>query len=145
LEPIPAAEHPAAEDPGPAGLTAGDEGDHAREMANLVKVLQEKRAPKEVQPAMTRATPRLETNQNLLPYYPTALRKQRLEGVVQLRVWVSDQGRVDKLTVVGSSGHGLLDQAAVDAVRHWRFVPARLGEIAVADVIDVPVPFRLDK
>jgi periplasmic protein TonB len=60
-------------------------------------------------------------------------------------VWVSDEGRVDKLAVVGSSGHGLLDQAAVDAVRHWRFVPARRGELAVADVVDVPVPFRLDK
>jgi protein TonB len=114
-------------------------------MEDLVKGLQEKRAPKPVQSAMTRATPRLEKNQNMLPYYPTAARAQRWQGVVKLQVSVSATGMVEKIVVVGSSGHGILDQAAAEAVSHWRFVPARRGEVAVADVVEVPIPFHLDK
>jgi TonB family protein len=41
--------------------------------------------------------------------------------------------------------HGLdpaLDQCALDAVRHWKFVPARLNGIAIATPIDVEVHFQ---
>jgi protein TonB len=144
-EPSPAAEAPAPDVFGADGSSSGEEGGHARAMEALVKGLQEKRVPKPVESAMTRATPRLEKNQNMLPYYPTAARMQRWQGVVKLQVSVSATGLVERVAVVGSSGHSVLDQAATEAVSHWRFVPARRGEVAVADVVEVPVPFHLDK
>jgi protein TonB len=42
-----------------------------------------------------------------------------------------------------SSGYDILDQAAVAAVRAWRFVPARLGGAAIEAWVRVPVAFRL--
>ena len=42
-----------------------------------------------------------------------------------LRVLVDDEGRTKAIEVNTSSGHEMLDQAAIAAIRKWRFVPAR--------------------
>ncbi|ASJ23956.1 TonB_C domain containing protein [Laribacter hongkongensis] len=44
-----------------------------------------------------------------------------------------------------SSGFARLDQAAVTAVRQWRFAPARHGDVPVAAWARVPIRFRLDE
>ena len=43
-----------------------------------------------------------------------------------------------------SSGSQRLDDAALAAVRRWRFVPARTGERTVAGIALVPIHFQLD-
>jgi protein TonB len=77
------------------------------------------------------------------PDYPLTARKQGLEGIVKLRVTVAADGRVTSVTVVQSSGHPILDNAARNGVSRWRFSPARRANGAIASVVDVPIEFKL--
>lgn len=81
--------------------------------------------------------------ENRPPEYPFAARRRGLEGRVLLRVEVDRAGAVERVTVTGSSGHGLLDEAARRAVGEWRFLPAMVAGEAVSGAVDVPVSFRL--
>ena len=65
----------------------------------------------------------------------------RVEGVVILDVIIDDHGTVTSTRVLKSVA--LLDQAAIDAVRQWRFTPARLNGEAIPIVMTVTVSFRL--
>ncbi|QID17047.1 energy transducer TonB [Nitrogeniibacter mangrovi] len=80
---------------------------------------------------------------NPKPVYPLAARRRGLEGRVVLRVRVSVEGRPVSTAVAHSSGHDLLDGAAVDAVRQWRFVPAHRGSEPVEAFALVPIRFSL--
>jgi protein TonB len=62
---------------------------------------------------------------------------------VVLEVLVSTQGQVSELLVSTSSGHRLLDEAALQAVKGWRFEPGQRGGVAMAMNILVPVRFDL--
>jgi protein TonB len=79
------------------------------------------------------------------PAYPSISRRQREEGRVLLRVRVGADGRAESVEIAGSSGHERLDHAALDAVRRWRFLPARRGADAVAAYVNVPIAFTLDR
>ena len=57
---------------------------------------------------------------------------------------VGVDGRCHEASIRYSSGHELLDAAARDSVRRWRFVPARRGDTPVDSWVEVPVTFRLD-
>lgn len=59
------------------------------------------------------------------PKYPSSARNQGIEGVVAVKMLVGSDGRVEDATVVGSSGNGELDAAAINAVYKWRFSPAK--------------------
>ena len=78
------------------------------------------------------------------PEYPPLARRRGLEGTVFLSVAVCAEGRPTQLEVRTTSGSAHLDRAALDAVRRWRFVPARAGGQAVASRIVVPIVFRLE-
>lgn len=80
---------------------------------------------------------------NPRPLYPLTSRQRKEEGLVVLSVRVSKEGLPGGIQVVQSSGHALLDQAAVRAVSQWRFTPARLGQQPVASQIEIPVRFKL--
>jgi protein TonB len=77
------------------------------------------------------------------PRYPELARRRGEQGRVMLRVSVSADGKPIEVGVAQSSGHETLDQAAVTAVKQWRFVPASQGGRPVAAVAEVPVTFRL--
>jgi protein TonB len=77
------------------------------------------------------------------PPYPPRARALRIQGTTLLTVLVADDGRVTQVVVKESAGHPDLDQAAVDAVRQWRFEPARRGSDAVSMWVELPVDFRL--
>jgi protein TonB len=79
------------------------------------------------------------------PAYPPAARRAREQGRVLLRVLVSADGRAITVEVAQGSGSALLDEAAVDAVRRWRFVPARRGDVAVQAHVQVPIVFSLTR
>ncbi len=82
---------------------------------------------------------------NPRPAYPPVARKMGMEGTVMLKVLVSREGHVLQLEVARSSGYDVLDKAAGEAVRSWRFVPAKRGETAVDEWVQVPLAFRLSR
>ena len=77
------------------------------------------------------------------PSYPSSARRLGVQGTTLLRVHVLDDGRVAEVDVEQSAGHPDLDSAAADAVRRWRFEPARRGTQPVAMWVRLPVEFRL--
>jgi len=78
------------------------------------------------------------------PDYPRRARRLRLEGEVLIRTRVLPNGKSDQLKLERSSGHRLLDEAAVKAVRKWRFRPARRGDEQIISWVEIPVRFRLE-
>ena len=81
---------------------------------------------------------------NPAPTYPALSRRLGEEGRVLLLVRVTPQGVPDGVEVRESSGFARLDEAALAAVRQWRFVPARRGNEAIAASVLVPIIFRRD-
>jgi protein TonB len=77
------------------------------------------------------------------PAYPAAPRRLGIQGTVLLRVHVLADGRIGDILVERSAGHPDLDHAAAEAVRRWRFEPARRGADAVGMWVLLPVEFRL--
>ena len=71
------------------------------------------------------------------PVYPPLARQTRISGTVRLHAIISKDGTIRELEVL--SGHPLLQQAALDAVRQWRYQPTLLnGEpVEVDTTIDV--------
>jgi periplasmic protein TonB len=71
------------------------------------------------------------------PSYPPLARQTRISGTVRLHAIIGKDGSVQQLTL--ESGHPLLVQAALDAVRQWRYEPTLLnGEpVEVDTTIDV--------
>jgi protein TonB len=65
------------------------------------------------------------------------------EGKVVLSVEVLASGSPGQISVRQSSGHEVLDKTALQAVRGWRFVPARHNGQAIAKEFLVPIPFVL--
>jgi protein TonB len=80
---------------------------------------------------------------NQKPVYPALAKSRGLQGLVLLRVDVAPSGTPLAVTVATSSGHAILDDAAVAAVKTWRFSPATQAGVPVAAVADVPIQFRM--
>lgn len=80
---------------------------------------------------------------NPKPRYPPLARRMDEEGRVVLRVHVAANGLPLEVVLRTGSGSARLDQAALDTVWRWKFVPARLGGEAVAATVLVPIVFSL--
>jgi protein TonB len=78
------------------------------------------------------------------PRYPLAARRNGEQGTVTLKVLVTRDGAAASVALEKSSGSLQLDAAALEAVRHWRFVPARQGAQPVEAWVLVPIVFRLE-
>ena len=81
---------------------------------------------------------------NPKPVYPMIARQRQWQGLVLLRVYVGADGQALQVNLQRSSGHETLDDAALDAVRKWKFVPAKRGDVAEASWATVPIQFELD-
>ena len=77
------------------------------------------------------------------PDYPASARADGKEGRVLLRVLVDEEGKSKIVEINDSSGSRVLDQAAAEAIKRWRFLPARYGGTAMASWVKIPVDFRL--
>ena len=77
------------------------------------------------------------------PGYPATPRRLGIQGTTVLRVHVLIDGRVGDVLVQETAGHPDLDEAAAEAVRRWRFDPARRGNDPVDMWVLLPVEFRL--
>lgn len=79
----------------------------------------------------------------VIPVYPELAKRARVEFAVQLEVNVDEEGNVISVKVL--KGHPLLDQAAVDAVKQWKYSPTLLNGEPVPVVATVTVEFKLSK
>jgi protein TonB len=77
------------------------------------------------------------------PSYPSTARRLGIQGMTTLRVYVAADGRVGQVLIQESAGHPDLDSAAAEAVKQWRFEPARRGAEPVGVWVLLPVEFRL--
>jgi periplasmic protein TonB len=77
------------------------------------------------------------------PRYPRSARRRGHQGTVLLSVFVDPGGRVDRLKVLASSGYEVLDEAALTAVRKWRFESGHRGDTKVGMWVEVPIRFEL--
>ncbi len=77
------------------------------------------------------------------PIYPPLAKQARIQGVVRLEAIISKQGTIDQLKVV--SGHPLLVQSALEAVRQWRYQPTYLNNEAVEVSTTIDVNFTLSQ
>lgn len=78
---------------------------------------------------------------DVAPRYPAIAQESRVEGIVILEAVISEDGSVQDVRVLRSKA--LLDDAAVEAVRQWRYTPTLLGGQPVPVVITVTVSFSL--
>jgi periplasmic protein TonB len=77
------------------------------------------------------------------PIYPPLARQTRISGTVRLHAIIAKDGTVQQLEVL--SGHPLLVQAALDAVRQWRYQPTLLNGEPVEVDTTVDVIFSLNQ
>jgi protein TonB len=77
------------------------------------------------------------------PVYPIIARRARVQGTVTLRAIISTQGTIESLQVV--DGHPMLVNAALDAVKQWRYKPYTLSGQPVEVETTVFVNFHIDR
>lgn len=81
---------------------------------------------------------------NPKPAYPPLSRRLREEGKVVLRVLIETDGTASRAEIRSSSGYERLDQAALQTVLKWRYVPARRNGVPEAMWFNIPVNFVLE-
>jgi TonB family protein len=75
------------------------------------------------------------------PAYPADARRLRIEGEVVLRAAIDEAGNVKSVGVV--NGNPILANAAMAAVRQWRYAPSELNHRPAASTTDVTIVFHL--
>jgi protein TonB len=85
----------------------------------------------------------LKTKSRVEPVYPPAARRAGEEGTVKLRILVDERGAPREVQVAQGSGFARLDQAAIEAVRKWRFAAATNGSTAITAWTQVAITFKL--
>ena len=79
------------------------------------------------------------------PKYPAAARRAEREGLVDLQFIVGVDGRASDITVIKEEPKGFgFGDAAAEAVKRWRFVPAKKGGASVPMRVKIPIRFTLD-
>ena len=82
---------------------------------------------------------------NKAPVYPLLSRKRKEQGTVWLLLLVSKDGLVTQLKLKKSSGFDRLDQAALQAVKAWKFQPARQQGQPIDYWYELPLKFSLQQ
>lgn len=82
---------------------------------------------------------------NPAPHYPAVSRRLGEQGLVLLRVQVTEDGTAGSVELQTGSGSSRLDQAALEAVKKWQFVPAKHGEQSVSASVVVPIRFSIEE
>jgi protein TonB len=77
------------------------------------------------------------------PEYPGAALRKGMEGRVILRIKVLPNGRAGSVEVTKSSGKQVLDDAAVETVRNWKFIPAKRGDTPIEGFATQTIDFKL--
>ena len=80
---------------------------------------------------------------NPSPAYPAVSKRMGEQGKVFLRVYINEQGQPEKIEIKQSSGYDRLDEAALNTVRNWKFVPGKRNGVPEAMWHIVPINFVL--
>ncbi len=75
------------------------------------------------------------------PHYPRRALELGQQGIVTLHAEILQDGRAKTLKIVRSSGHRLLDKAALAAVKRWEFEPTNINGNMITSWVRVPVHF----
>lgn len=78
---------------------------------------------------------------SVMPVYPFAAREANVQGDVVVDTRIGPNGSVASMNVI--SGPTMLRQAALDALRHWKYQPSELDGKPVAVQMLVTIRFRL--
>lgn len=78
------------------------------------------------------------------PLYPRMSKRLGEQGVVIVRALIGINGQAEKAEIYKSSGYERLDQAALDAVTHWRYVPGKRHGRTESMWFNIPVKFELN-
>lgn len=102
-------------------------------------------APAEAVPSVSLAISRGATparlQQRVEPLYPPDARRLRIEGAVVLRAAIDEAGHVKSVALV--NGNPMLANAAIAAVRQWRYAPSELNHRPTASTTDITILFHL--
>ncbi len=79
------------------------------------------------------------------PVYPKTAKVKGFQGIVELNVFVTKEGKVAELKVEKSSGYKILDKSALKAVKKWRFSPGSKGYKPCEMWVKIPVEFGFKK
>jgi protein TonB len=88
-------------------------------------------------------TANMQVNRRVDPVYPASSRRAGEEGTGVFRVLVDANGRPQDVSVVTSTGHPRLDEAAMTAIKKWTFKAAMQAGQAVQSYTKVQVKFEL--
>jgi TonB family protein len=77
----------------------------------------------------------------VVPVYPSMARSARVQGVVSVDAIIQTSGKLTEMKVI--DGHPLLIEAALEALRQWRYKPAKLNGTAVESPVHINVVFRM--
>lgn len=80
---------------------------------------------------------------HVAPVYPQIALLSRVQGVVVLEATISETGTIENVRVLRS--HALLERAAVEAVKQWRYTPSRLNGQPVPIIMTVTVNFTIER
>jgi len=129
-----------------AAVLAGKSGDadlaHAKRWGadpKDVLAVQQLAAPKSKGPDSASLASSLKRLRAPSPDYPATALAQRIAGSVTLEYTVDTSGETRDIHVVEATPPGVFDQAAINAVKHWRYAPLLVNGAAV----DVPVRTRM--
>jgi protein TonB len=82
--------------------------------------------------------------ENPAPEYPTMAKRRGYQGIVVLDVLVNKDGKAESVRLAKSSGHDILDRAAVKGVKEWLFHPAKEEKEPVDAWVKIPIKFQLE-
>lgn len=123
---------------------ATDSHDSAATEARTVSA--DNRAPALTPGARKEVRARLEDELTRYFHYPFVARRRGWEGKVVLRLRIDGHGRIDSTEIAESSGHGILDRAALDAIAKVSLVPGAAERLdGIGLYLELPVIYRLSE
>jgi TonB family protein len=81
--------------------------------------------------------------ENAPPSYPEIARVHGYEGIVLVSAEILPDGRVGNMKIRKSSGYAILDQSAIEAVKPWKFEPAKKSGNPFTVWVELPIKFIL--
>ena len=81
--------------------------------------------------------------ENTPPVYPEMARLRGYEGIVLVFAEILPTGRVGDVKIRKSSGYAILDQSAIQAVKPWKFEPAKKAGNPFTAWVELPIKFML--
>lgn len=100
------------------------------------------KAPLPISPGSSTSRPIIVSSSK--PLYPRVARESGWEGTVIVRTLITPEGVPSQVEIRKSCGHETLDLAAQEAIKTWKFQPAKDGNIPIAKWVDIPIKFDLN-